>query len=64
MADAEKSEAAAEEFASLIQKAAELGFIFVDLYMEGEDELIAFTCSSSQEYIETIQNIEMKKRNN
>lgn len=48
-----------EELADLIQRAMKLGFSIIDLYHEG-DELIAFTCSTSRDYIDAIQNIELK----
>ena len=47
-----------EEIAIWIHRASELGFNIVDLYhAENEDELIAFTCSKSEEYIEAISKI-------
>lgn len=49
----------AEEIAILIHRASELGFKLVDLYNHN-DELIAFTCSKSNKYIEAIQNIEVE----
>lgn len=49
----------AEEVAILIHRADKLGFNIVDLYID-DDELIAFTCSKSKDYIEAIQKIEVK----
>ena len=45
-----------EEIAILIHRADQMGFNIVDLYHEGE-ELIAFTCSRSMDYIKGIQKV-------
>ena len=47
----------AEELGILIHRAGKLGFNIVDLYIVGE-EVIAFTCSKSKEYIEAVQEID------
>jgi len=47
----------AEEIGILIHRAEQLGFNIVDLYVI-DDEVIAFTCSKSKEYIEEIQKID------
>ncbi len=48
----------AEELAILIHRASELGFNKVDLYhAESDDELIAFTCSKSEKYIDEISKV-------
>ncbi len=46
-----------EEIAILIHRAEQMGFRFVDLYIQ-EDELIAFTCSRTKKYIDALQTIE------
>lgn len=46
-----------EEIAILIHRAEQMGFRFVDLYIQG-DELIAFTCSRTKEYVDALQTIE------
>ncbi len=46
----------AEEIGILIHRAEQLGFNIVALYTDG-DELIAFTCSKSKDYIEAIQKV-------
>ncbi len=51
----------AEEVAILIHRAEKLGFNIVDLHIN-EDELIAFTCSKSMEYIEAIQKVEVPNK--
>ncbi len=48
----------AEEIGILIHRAEQLGFNIIDLYTDG-DELIAFTCSKSKDYIEAIQKVEV-----
>ena len=48
----------AEEVAILIHRAEQLGFNIVDLYMPDGDEVIAFTCSKSKEYIEAISKVD------
>lgn len=48
----------AEEVAILIHRAEQLGFNIVDLYIP-DDEVIAFTCSKSMDYIEAIQKVEV-----
>ena len=48
----------AEEIGILIHRAEQLGFNIVDLYVP-DDELIAFTCSKSMDYIEGIQKVEV-----
>jgi len=45
-----------EELAILIHQASKLGFNIVDLYSP-DDELLAFTCSKSEKYIEAISKI-------
>lgn len=47
-----------EELVILIHRAHQLGFEIVDLYMPDGDEVIAFTCSRSREYIDKIQEVE------
>ncbi len=49
----------AEEVGILIHRAHQLGFTFVDLYVI-EDEVIAFTCSKSMDYVETLQDIKVQ----
>ena len=51
----------AEDIAILIHRAEQLGFNIVDLYHNG-DELIAFTCSKSKDYIEAIQKVEVPNK--
>lgn len=46
-----------EEIAILIHRAEQMGFRFVDMYIQG-DELIAFTCSRTKEYVDALQTIE------
>ena len=53
-----RKERDAEEIAILIHRAEQMGFKIVDLYVV-DDELIAFTCSKSKEYIDAISNIEV-----
>lgn len=46
----------AEDLAILIHQASKLGFSIVDLYIP-DDEVIAFTCSKSDEYIKEVTKI-------
>ena len=46
-----------EEIAILIHRAEQMGFRFVDLYIQ-DDELIAFTCSRTKKYVDALQTIE------
>lgn len=46
-----------EELTTLIHRAERLGFNMIDLYKNDDDELIAFTCSSSMKYIEMIEKV-------
>lgn len=52
----------AEEVAILIHRAEQLGFKIIDLYIPDGDELIAFTCSKSKDYIEAIQRVEVPNK--
>ncbi len=45
-----------EEVGILIHRAHQLGFTIVDLYVK-DDEVIAFTCSKSMEYVKRLQEI-------
>lgn len=49
----------AEELGILVHRAKQLGFNIVDLYMPDGDEVIAFTCSKSMDYIEAIQKVDV-----
>ncbi|MCK4829240.1 hypothetical protein KA005_76660 [bacterium] len=51
-----------EEIAILIHRAEQLGFNIFDLYFI-DDELIAFTCSKSEDYIEAISKIDPRATN-
>lgn len=51
----------AEEIGILIHRAEQLGFKIVDLYTN-DDELIAFTCSKSMDYIEAIQKVDVPNK--